>query len=155
MIKIKRLFSLFLSLIFLVTWPSLAYGQDNTATESDVGDYTPVKEGQRVPFTGYLFDSGGIIKLINNKTLELQQLKITKDAEINKINMKAMNKWMIAAVIVAFGFSVNAQEVNSAKQDPVKKTETKPAKVDSKKVVQKKIKQVPPVKKEAEPMKNN
>ena len=88
MIKIKRLFSLFLSLIFLVTWPSLAYGQDNTATESDVGDYTPVKEGQRVPFTGYLFDSGGIIKLINNKTLELQQLKITKDAEINKINIE-------------------------------------------------------------------
>lgn len=77
-----------MSLIFLVTWPSLAYGQDNTVSESDAGDYTVVKEGQRVPFDGYLFDSKGVIKLINNKTLELQQLKISKDAELYKLNIE-------------------------------------------------------------------
>ena len=77
-----------MSLIFLVTWPSLAYGQDNTPSETDAGDYTIVKEGQRVPFTGYLFDSQGVIKLINNKVLELQQLKITKDAELHKLNIE-------------------------------------------------------------------
>jgi hypothetical protein len=77
-----------MSLIFLVTWPNLAYGQDNTPSETDAGDYTIVKEGQRVPFTGYLFDSQGVIKLINNKVLELQQLKITKDAELHKLNIE-------------------------------------------------------------------
>lgn len=66
--------------------------------------------------------------------------------------MKAMNKMILAAFFLVVGFAVNAQEVTSAKQDPVKKTETKPMKFDRKKAMQKKVKQTAPVKKEATPM---
>ena len=69
--------------------------------------------------------------------------------------MKAMNKMMLAAFFLVLGFAVNAQEVNSAKQDPVKKTETKPIKFDRKKVMQKKVKQTAPLKKEETPMKKD
>lgn len=66
-----------------------------------------------------------------------------------------MNKMVVAAFFVAFGFAVNAQEVSGAKQDPVKKTETKPAQFKSKKVASKKIKQAAPLKKQAEPAKKD
>ena len=69
--------------------------------------------------------------------------------------MKAMNKMMLAAFFLVFGFAVNAQEVNSAKQDPVKKTETKPMKFDGKKVMQKKVKKTVSNRKEETPMKKD
>ncbi len=69
--------------------------------------------------------------------------------------MKAMNKMILAAFFLVIGFAVNAQEVTSAQQDPVKKTETKPMKFDRKKAMQKKMKQTAPLKKEATPMKKD
>lgn len=82
--KLQRLFAGFLSLVLLATWPSLAYGQ----TISDAGDYTVVKEGEKTPFSGYLFDADGVIKIMVNKSLEIQKITITKDAEIAKLNIE-------------------------------------------------------------------
>ena len=73
-----------MSLVFLVTWPSLAYGQ----TISDAGDYTVVKEGEKTPYDGYLFDADGLIKVMVNKSLEIQKITITKDAEIAKMQIE-------------------------------------------------------------------
>ena len=89
MFNTHRFIAGFLSLVLLVTWPSLAYGQ--TISESEEmgdGDYTTVKKGDRVPYDGYLFEPAGVIKIMVNKSLELEKLKITKDSEINKLNIE-------------------------------------------------------------------
>lgn len=84
MSKLKRGVSFITLLALLATWPSLAYGQEI----SDDGDYTSVKEGEKVPYDGYLFDSAGLIKVMVNKSLELDKLRITKDADIAKLNIE-------------------------------------------------------------------
>lgn len=66
-----------------------------------------------------------------------------------------MNKMILAAFFVAFGFAVSAQEVQTAKQDPVKKTEKPPMKVDNKKMMNKKVKKVAQEKKSTTPMKKD
>lgn len=79
----KRIFTLILLLIFSATRSSIAYAQEEV--KSDIGDYTVVKEGEVVPFSGYLFDASGLIKIMVNKALELDKLTINKDNQINKL----------------------------------------------------------------------
>jgi hypothetical protein len=81
--KIKRSVSFIMLLVYLVAWPSIAYGEEI----SDSGEYISVKKDQKVPFDGYLFDSSGLIKIITNKSLELEKLRIEKDTEIKKVNI--------------------------------------------------------------------
>lgn len=80
----KRFIGGFTLLAFLVTWPSLAYGQEI----SSEGDYLTIKQGEKAPYSGYLFDSAGLIKIMVNKSLELDKLRITKEAEIAKLNIE-------------------------------------------------------------------
>ena len=88
MFKLKSLFAGFMSLVFLATWPSLAYGQTISAEEEFDGDYSIVKEGDKVPYDGFLFDKDGIINVIVNKNLEIQKLTINKDSEIAKLKIE-------------------------------------------------------------------
>jgi hypothetical protein len=83
--KYKRIFAVFMLLIFTATRPSIAHAAD---IPSDSGDYTAVKEGERVPYSGYLFNTQGLIKVMVNKSLEIQQLTINKDSEIKKLNIE-------------------------------------------------------------------
>lgn len=87
MSKTHRCISAFLSLILLVTWPSLAYSQ-TISEDSLEGDYSFVKRGEAVPYDGFLFDKSGIIKVITNKSLEIQRLTIEKDADIAKLKIE-------------------------------------------------------------------
>ena len=80
----KRFISSITLLALLVTWPSLAYGQE---ISSD-GDYLTIKQGEKAPYNGYLFDSSGLIKIMVNKSLELDKLRITKEAEIAKLTIE-------------------------------------------------------------------
>ena len=80
----KRFISSITLLAFLVTWPSLAYGQEI----SSEGDYLTIKQGEKAPYNGYLFDSSGLIKIMVNKSLELDKLRIAKEAEIAKLNIE-------------------------------------------------------------------
>lgn len=84
MAKLKRGVSFITLLAMLATWPSLAYGQEI----SNEGDYTLVKQGEEVPYNGYLFDSDGLIKVMVNKSLELDKLRISKDADIAKLSIE-------------------------------------------------------------------
>ena len=74
MFNTHRFIAGFLSLVMLVTWPSLAYGQTISEPEEEMtdGDYTTVKKGDRVPYDGYLFEPAGVIKIMVNKSLELE-----------------------------------------------------------------------------------
>lgn len=87
MLIIKQFVTYLTLLSFIAVQPSIAYGQE-ISLQSKSGDYSLVKEGEKAPYTGYLFDPEGLIKIITNKNLELQQLKIEKDSEIKSINIQ-------------------------------------------------------------------
>ena len=93
--NIKSLFTVFVLLVFLATHTSIAYASptpviDTVAVEDDNedGDYTVVKEGEATPYDGFLFDSEGLIKIMANKSFELEKLRIEKDSEIKKLNIE-------------------------------------------------------------------
>lgn len=87
MANFQRYIASMLVLVLSLTWTNAAYGQDNDSS-SEEGDYTVVKEGEVVPFNGYLFDSHGIINLMVNKNLEIQKITIIKDSEIEKLKIE-------------------------------------------------------------------
>lgn len=93
--NIKSLFTVFMLLVFLATQTPIAYASPLPAIDAGVveednedGDYTVVKEGEAAPYDGFLFDSEGLIKIMANKSFELEKLKIEKDSEIKKLNIE-------------------------------------------------------------------
>ena len=93
--NIKSLFTVFMLLVFLATQTPIAYASPSPAIDAGVveednedGDYTVVKEGEAAPYDGFLFDSEGLIKIMANKSFELEKLKIEKDSEIKKLNIE-------------------------------------------------------------------
>jgi len=93
--NIKSLFTVFVLLVFLATHTSIAYASppsviDTVTAEDDNedGDYSVVKEGEAAPYDGFLFDSEGLIKIMANKSFELEKLRIEKDSEIKKLNIE-------------------------------------------------------------------
>lgn len=99
----KSLFSVFMLLVFLATRTSIAYALPPPSMTTDAGivegededgDYTVIKEGEAAPYDGFLFDSEGLIKIMANKSFELDKLRIEKDFEIQKLNIQldSLNK---------------------------------------------------------------
>jgi hypothetical protein len=93
--NIKSLFTVFVLLVFLATHTSIAYASvpsviDTVAVEDDNedGDYTVIKEGEAAPYDGFLFDSDGLIKIMANKSFQIEKLRIEKDSEIKKLNIE-------------------------------------------------------------------
>jgi hypothetical protein len=72
-------------LAMLAMQPSYAYAQDAGKLLADEGDYALVKEGEASPYDGYLFDAAGLVKIMTNKSLEIQSLKINNDSENKKL----------------------------------------------------------------------
>lgn len=94
--NLKFFISLLTLLAFLATRTSIAYALPPSIPpdagfvegEDEDGDYVVVKEGEATPYDGFLFDSEGLIKIMANKSFELDKLKIEKDFEIKKLNIQ-------------------------------------------------------------------
>ena len=120
MSKIHRVIAAFLSLVLLVTWPSLAYGQTISETQEELeGDYSVVKKGEKVPFDGYLFDAAGMVNLMVNKSLELEKLKINYSVEIAKlkIELDLLNKQHNIELKIKEDLNINLMKI---KDDRIK-----------------------------------
>jgi hypothetical protein len=85
-------------LVFLATRTSIAYALPPSSSpdagyiegEDEDGDYSIVKAGEEVPYDGFLFDSEALIKVMANKSFELDKLRIEKDFEIQKLNIEIL-----------------------------------------------------------------
>jgi hypothetical protein len=76
-------------LAFLAVRIPIAYAVENDTPPSDdeLGDYESMEKGEKAPYDGLLFTNEAIIKIITNKHLELDKLKLDKDIEIKKIQL--------------------------------------------------------------------
>lgn len=76
-------------LAFLAARTPIAYAEEPTTipSEDEIGDYESMEKGEKAPYDGLLFTNEGIIKIITNKHLELDKLKLDKDTEIKKLQL--------------------------------------------------------------------
>jgi hypothetical protein len=87
--KRKSFIAVITLLAFLAARIPIAYAVENNTSLSDdeIGDYEDMEKGEKVPYDGLLFTNEAIIKIITNKHLELDKLKLDKDTEIKKIQL--------------------------------------------------------------------
>lgn len=87
--KYKSFTAVITLLAFLAVRTPIAYAVENDTPLSDdeIGDYESMEKGEKAPYDGLLFTNEGIIKIITNKHLELDKLKLDKDTEIKKLQL--------------------------------------------------------------------
>ena len=87
--KSKSFIAVITLLAFLAGRIPIAYATENDTPPSDneIGDYESMEKGEKAPYDGLLFTNEGIIKIITNKHLELDKLKLDKDTEIKKLQL--------------------------------------------------------------------
>ena len=87
--KYKSFTAVITLLAFLAVRTPIAYAVENDTPPSDdeIGDYESMEKGEKAPYDGLLFTNEAIIKIITNKHLELDKLKLDKDTEIKKIQL--------------------------------------------------------------------
>lgn len=87
--KYKSFTAVITLLAFLAVRTPIAYAVENDTPPSDdeIGDYESMEKGEKAPYDGLLFTNEGIIKIITNKHLELDKLKLDKDTEIKKLQL--------------------------------------------------------------------
>lgn len=87
--KYKSFTAVITLLAFLAVRTPIAYAIENETPPSDdeIGDYESMEKGEKAPYDGLLFTNEAIIKIITNKHLELDKLKLDKDTEIKKIQL--------------------------------------------------------------------
>jgi hypothetical protein len=71
------------TLIFFTTAAIPAIAEEG----GDEGDYVEVEQGEPAPYSGYLFDHGGVAGLIARHDKELEQLTLDKDTEYKKLKL--------------------------------------------------------------------
>jgi len=90
--NLKSFMTYLMLLVFLATRTPIAYALPPSEAvaedEYEDGEYVMVKEGETVPYDGFLFDSEGLAKIISNKNFQLDKLKLKKDLEIKKLNIE-------------------------------------------------------------------
>jgi len=76
-------------LAFLAVRTPIAYAQEPSSppSEDEIGDYESMEKGEKAPYDGLLFTNEGIIKIITNKHLEIDKLKLEKDTELKKLQL--------------------------------------------------------------------
>lgn len=87
--KYKSFTAVITLLAFLAVRTPIAYAIENDTPPSgdEIGDYESMEKGEKAPYDGLLFTNEGIIKIITNKHLELDKLKLDKDTEIKKLQL--------------------------------------------------------------------
>ena len=68
-------------LSFMLAFPAAAFAEEGNL---DLGTFTILKEDQKAPFAGFLFDQSGIAKLLAETEFKLLELELKHDFELQK-----------------------------------------------------------------------
>ena len=72
-------------LSFMLAFPAAAFAEEGNL---DLGTFTILKEDQKAPFAGFLFDQSGIAKLLAETEFKLLELELKHD-----INFLCVAQW--------------------------------------------------------------
>ena len=65
----------------MLAFPAAAFAEEG---KLDLGTFTILKEDQKAPFAGFLFDQSGIAKLLAETEFKLLELELKHDFELQK-----------------------------------------------------------------------
>jgi len=72
-------------LSFMLAFPVSAFAEETPEdTGVDLGTFTILKKDQKAPFAGFLFDQGGVAKLLAETEFKLLELKLKHNFELQK-----------------------------------------------------------------------